>query len=347
MKIPEPKKTAAGRWRIQLRIGGRSIPVVEDTRAKCEAKAMAIKAGVLDERTRTGAVTLTKAIDRYIEDKAASLSPSTVKGYRNIQKNRFQDLMEKRLDKLTEAAVQKAINREAEEVSAKTVKNSWMFLASVISHTTKVHFDVSLPVVVPNEHPYLMPEQIPVFLDAIQGHRLEIGMLLGLLSLRRSEILGLTWDKVDFKTRSVKIAGSMVPGENGMIHKETNKNAASRRVVPMTSRLFSLLTVEKRKSGYVCPYSANALCDAVNRVCAENSLPKIGAHGLRHSFASLAYYLNIPEKTAMKIGGWSDDKTMRKIYTHISQKQIADESEKILRFLDQAEGFHKQSVSNL
>lgn len=255
MKIPEPKKTAAGRWRIQLRIGGRSIPVVEDTRAKCEAKAMAIKAGVLDERTRTGAVTLTKAIDRYIEDKAAALSPSTVKGYRSIQKTRFRELMGKRVDKLTRADVQRAINREAAEVSAKTVKNGWLFLASVIAHASGERFDVSLPVVVQNEHPYLMPEQIPVFLEAVRGHPLEIGILLGLLSLRRSEILGLTWDKVDFKTRSVKIAGSMVPGENGMIHKETNKNAASRRVVPMTSRLFSLLTVEKRKSGYLNPLS--------------------------------------------------------------------------------------------
>lgn len=45
-------------------------------------------------------------------------------------------------------------------------------------------------------------------------------------------------------------------------------------------------------------------------------------HGLRHSFASLAYHLHMPERIAMEIGGWSDSGTMHKIYTHIAQSDI-------------------------
>ncbi len=49
----------------------------------------------------------------------------------------------------------------------------------------------------------------------------------------------------------------------------------------------------------------------------------MGVHGLRHSFASLAYHLNMPEKVAMQIGGWSDRETMSKIYTHLAQMDIS------------------------
>ena len=52
------------------------------------------------------------------------------------------------------------------------------------------------------------------------------------------------------------------------------------------------------------------------------SLPMVGTHGLRHSFASLAYYLEVPEKVTMEIGGWADDQTMRRIYTHIAQADV-------------------------
>ena len=58
----------------------------------------------------------------------------------------------------------------------------------------------------------------------------------------------------------------------------------------------------------------------------------INNHGLRHSFASLAYHLQIPEKIAMEIGGWADDGTMRKIYTHLSQKDIAKRAEEFSNF---------------
>ena len=70
----------------------------------------------------------------------------------------------------------------------------------------------------------------------------------------------------------------------------------------------------------------------INRVCAANGLPKVGNHGLRHSFASLAYHLGIPEKIAMEIGGWEDSKVMHDIYTHLSKKDIAKRSQQFSDF---------------
>jgi Site-specific recombinase XerD len=58
---------------------------------------------------------------------------------------------------------------------------------------------------------------------------------------------------------------------------------------------------------------------AIYDYCKALDLPLVGIHGLRHSFASYMYALGVSAKIAMEIGGWSDDRTMVKIYTHVSQ----------------------------
>ena len=57
----------------------------------------------------------------------------------------------------------------------------------------------------------------------------------------------------------------------------------------------------------------------MEKICKTLGVPNVGAHGLRHSFASLAYHLRFSEMETMEIGGWSDHNTMRKIYTHLAR----------------------------
>jgi hypothetical protein len=99
MKVPKARKLPSGSWFIQLRLGGESISVTALTEKECTKQAQYIKAEYVAgkrEYAENEAVTLptlTKAIDQYIEDRANTLSPLTVRGYRIIQKNRFQDYM--------------------------------------------------------------------------------------------------------------------------------------------------------------------------------------------------------------------------------------------------------------
>jgi len=86
--------------------------------------------------------------------------------------------------------------------------------------------------------------------------------------------------------------------------------------------LYDALKREEEPTGLVVKCSPDTIRGQVNRVCEKNGLPLVGVHGLRHSFASLAYHLGVPEKVTMEIGGWSDSQTMRKIYTHIAQSDM-------------------------
>jgi len=345
MKIPEPIKLPSGSWFVRMRLGGVSVPVTAPTAKEAKRQAALIKAEYLagkrvvkkaDERT------MDQILKSYINERRQVLSPSTVRGYESVRKTRFKNYM-----KLPVGSVknwQQVIDDEvAAGISAKTITNSWRLCVSAFN-AAGVHVpQVTLPQIVEKERPWLDAQQIPVFLRAVKGTDCELVALLGLHSLRRSEIFALTWDKVDLKAGDmgqISVEGSMVRHEGkGFVYKETNKTRNSRRVVPiMIPRLNEILAAvpEKEKTGAVIVASSNKWWDRINAVCEENGLPKIGVHGLRHSFASLAHHLSLPEEDAMLIGGWEDPGTMHRIYTHIAAAERLKAENKMAAFYKNA-----------
>ena len=88
------------------------------------------------------------------------------------------------------------------------------------------------------------------------------------------------------------------------------------------------------------------MVNRIKRVCEKNGLPKVGFHGLRHSFASLAYHLNIPEKVVMEIGGWADNQTMHQIYTHISKQDVNTHAEQLVAFFANTKAKNGNEIGN-
>lgn len=331
IKVPIPRQLPSGRWFIQLKAEGKSI--TEDTQDLCIAKAKAIRAGFLEEKAKAPVITLSAAIDKYIESRSNILSPATIRGYRRIQRGRFKSYINTPISKITDW--QSVCNNESTLCSAKTLKNAYSFVHSVMSFNGISIPAITLPQVVKKERPWLEPEQIKVFVKLIQGTDFEIPALLALCSLRRSEIYGLTWDKIDLSGNgTITISGSVVQDDNGVyVNKETNKNESSQRRIPiLIPQLKEALISAKNKSGFVCSGRPDYLARKVNRICKLNGLPEIGTHGLRHSFASLAYHLHLSILETMRIGGWSEPGTVQRIYTHLSERDKNDAMIKIQEF---------------
>lgn len=324
VKVPTPRQLPSGNWHLQVYMNGKRIPVTEPTEKACIARAMAIKEEMLEAVDRTCKPTLTVAIDRYIKARENILSPSSIRGYRIIQKNRFKSAMKRPVDAYDEAGWQRLVNQEAKLVSAKTLTNAFRFISSVIYGETGKRYSPKLPQIVSEQREFLEPEQIHIFVDAVSKTKYAIPAMLALCSLRRSEILALTWDKIDLDAGTIKVHGSVVPNENGeYVYKKENKNRSSRRTVPiMIPQLKDALAAVKHKDGVVVSLHPSSILNGINRVCKNAKLPEVGIHGLRHSFASLAYHLGMPEKVAMQIGGWENDATMKKIYTHVAKADI-------------------------
>lgn len=320
MKVPTPHKLPSGSWFIQLRLNGVSIPVTASTEKECRTQAALIKAehaaGKRQITQTPGNIALTQAIDKYIAARSNILSPSTIRGYKIIQRTRFQSVMKTPLKNIK--SWQSIINTESQLCNPKTLKNAWGFIRSVLKENGIAAPSVSLPQDVPNERQWLDHEQIKVFLKAIKGTDIEVPALLALHSLRSSEIFAvLKNNTIDLKKGVISVRGAIVPDENHkFVYKATNKNNKSRRDIPiMIPQLEkALITFDASKL-----MSQNWFYKSVNKVCEQNGLPKVGIHGLRHSFASLAHHLKIPEEDCMRLGGWSDYKTMHKIYLHLSE----------------------------
>lgn len=339
MKVPKARRLSSGRWFIQLRLNGESIPVTADTERECTKQAMFIKAeyaaGLREQKKDRPfqSCTLYEILDEYISDHTHTLSPETIRGYRVIQRNRFQAYMQQPLKKLP--PWQRIVNAEATLCSPKTLRNAWGLVRSAIAYKTgEAPADISLPAVPPANKAFFTPDQIRVFVQAIKDTPHAIPLLLGLCSLRSSEIFGLDWSDIPLNPQFLRISGSVVRDEhNQRVKKPQNKTRSSTRNVPiMIPELKVALERERKPSGPVVTCSWQTLRRAISHVCEENCLPDVGLHGLRHSFASLAYHLQIPEKIAMEIGGWSDPATMHNIYVHISSFDITRYQNKMTDF---------------
>ena len=328
ISIPAARQLKSGAWNIELRAEKQSV--TEPTKALCEAKARAIRAGFI-ERKAECRDTMRQLSQKYIDDRRNVLSPSTIRGDLYYLK-RFQSVLDLPPHKIDWQA---AINEEQKRLSAKTVANTWHFFASVLRANDLPVPKVSLKQVVTGNEPWLDFEQIQTFLKAVRDKPCEIGALLALNSLRRSELLAIKPE--NFYRRGdcwyISVHGAIVrDADEKMVFKEENKNSTSRREVPVVNERLIELIQDKPKGECLVTCNENTLRDRINRVCVSAGLPKVGVHGLRRSFASLAFHLGWDILYTQRVGGWKDDRILKKIYTKLSSQDIAVNVETMRQF---------------
>lgn len=318
MKTPKAKKLKSGNWRVQMMVDGTRRSFTAPTKQEAETEAMRWK--VSSETPALG--TLGQAMMSYIESRESVLSPSTTRRYRKIVQLNFLNLQKRVIASISDKEFQQEINSMSKSYSSKTIKNVWAFMCSVLRESGR-DVKVSLPQVISEPHSFLQPEQIKPFLAELEGETLEIPILLALHGLRRSEIMDIEWKDIDLKNNVIQVSGSAVIGMDGLVHKKENKNSSSRRTVPiLIPRLRTLLESSDRTNRYVCDCNPNSIYNAVNRVCDRLGYPHIGVHGCRHTFVSLCFHEGINELACMKLGGFADFATMRRIYTHLANSDM-------------------------
>lgn len=327
-------------YRVQLRLGGESISITRAKKQDCISEAREIKSAYLAGKrpVNTGKdLTLNQAMEIYIEEHKNVLSPTTIRGYGIIRRNRFQSVINKKLKDIKDW--QAVVNREAKmKVSPKTLSNAWRFTASVIRYQNITPPKIVLPQVNSSTREWLDYEEVKTFMTALKGTPYEMQGLLALCSLRRSEIFGLYWEDVDLKHEVIHVHRTMVPDEDHRhVLREATKNATSRRTVPiMIPRLLELMKA-KKGSGQIFPTNPEGCNRHIGDLAEEAGLPRVSLHGLRHSFASLAYHVGMDERTCMELGGWSNPATMQKIYTHVAAKDKEKHRNALKKFFEDAD----------
>ena len=332
----EAEQLPSGNWRVRVMVNGKSHSVTRATRRDAERDAAALKYGILQDTKSYEQRTLRQLAEDWLARNEPLLSPSTVMGYSAIIKCHAADIADLPACRLTAQKWQASVNRELNMYAAKTVRNAYMFYAKVYEDEAGAKCDITLPSAASKRKEFLDYEQIKVLLNCIRGDEMEIPILMALSSLRRSEILAMRWENIDLSAGLMHVSGAAVPDKNyNVMYKAENKTVKSMRTVPIIEPLKDALEAQDDRTGLVCKNMSLHLSDRINTVLRHAGLPEVGCHGLRHSYASLCYHLNVPAQIAMEIGGWADIGTMQKIYTHIAQKDREHYTSAFTKFFEE------------
>ena len=196
---------------------------------------------------------------------------------------------------------------------------------------------VELPPAVRYEAKYYTAEQLHTLLSAIEKDPLAPMIAVTIIyGLRRSELLGLKWDSIDFDSKLVTIKHT-VSKVTAVVEKDKTKNASSRRSFPLTDEARAIFLQAKvdedsnrrlmgkgyQQNDYVFkwpdgrPFSPDYVSRHFSILLKNNGLPHIRFHELRHSCASLLLNQGFTLKDVQEWMEHSDIKMTANIYGHL------------------------------
>lgn len=196
---------------------------------------------------------------------------------------------------------------------------------------------------------YFQPETISEILKALEAEPLKWQLITHMLLVtgcRRGEIMGLKWDKVDFKTNRVKIGRELIISKSKGVHESTTKTNDIRYLTLPTETMV-LLRKHKREqlrlqiangdrwidTGYVFtqdngdhmnPDSVTGWLYGFSR---RHGLPHINPHAFRHTVASVLLANGTDIVTVAAQLGHASASTTENFYAHIIEENKAKASE--------------------
>lgn len=189
-------------------------------------------------------------------------------------------------------------------------------------------------------------EQIQALLNGLDNECLKYQTLIRLAldsGARRSEILALTWEDINFDTRVITINKSLDVIKGQVVEKQL-KNQSSYRNLVLTSKTIEVLkaymnevkdTTNWKKSNKIFMGKDNkpmypTTCGKIfQKVATKYGLPKLNFHSLRHASASCQIALGIhPKEIQDRLGHSSMNITMS-IYSHIFQANKVELANKL------------------
>lgn len=196
---------------------------------------------------------------------------------------------------------------------------------------------VVLPQVQRYESTFYNTKQLKALFKALENDpMLPLVKITAIYGLRRSELLGLQWDSVDFEGKTMSIRHT-VAKVTEVVAKDKTKNASSRRTFPLTPEALEIFQTAKwqaeqhrilfgreyQENNYVFkwpdghPYSPDYISERFSNLLKKHNLPHIRFHELRHSCASLLLDMGWNLKDVQEWLGHSDIKMTANIYSHL------------------------------
>ena len=322
-------------------------------------------------------------LERWIKDASAHIQRSTLRGYKSNLKNHILPYFRNTGVKLVDLKIRDLerfynyLSSEEKSLSPQSVRHCHRIISKSLNDAIRLEIISSNPATLARlpklnrfVGTFLNMEQLQELVKLFRGKAVEpVVKFICTYGLRRSEALGLCWDKVDFNNNQFTVCRTMIQGDGENYIKDCTKNDSSYRTLPLTADMREMLLELKAKrsdnqklfgASYVdnmlvftfpdgSPISPNYLTRTFHNTVENSNLPKVRLHDLRHSVATnlLAKGMSLVD-TQLWLGH-SQPSTTLNFYAHAdssSKKNIQLLLDEELHFDNDEPGDSEQPVDN-
>jgi integrase len=308
--------------------------------------------------------------DFWMENLICDLSPNTRRNYRERYKINIQPVIgSMRLSDVKPMHCKIVLNRMDAVYAGSTIRQTYIAMGTMLRSAVmnKMIFEHPMdgvrytkPVRAVDDIKFLTVEEQQIFMKAAKrSHNYRQYALLLETGLRTGELIGLTWDAIDWRKRTLTVNKTLE-----YRHKQDSwragppKTATSYRTIPLTNRAFDILKecyserdtrkesdtlsqileyIDRRtgETNYLVmkdlvfinfrtgePAKNSSYDTHLYKLCDEAGIKRFCMHALRHTYATRAIESGMQPKVLQKLLGHKSIKTTMDRYVHVTDDSM-------------------------
>lgn len=361
-------KRADGRWELRIMINDERKSFYAKTQAELLAKKKELRVIIdNDIDMKMSKMPLSEWLRTWLRDYCKGVKPLTIIRYEADIRNHIEPTLGKvKLKDLNAPMIQKLYNKKLEDgMSPKTVRNLHGVLHKSLEQATKLGYVVrnecnivTLPYAPRQEMHPLTDTAMVDFLEAIKGNPYESVYRFAMFTgMRQGEILGLSWDCVNFLTGRIRIKQQLqkirVYQEHCYYKLAPLKNGKERTITParqVMQLLRKVKTEQEQAAKEAGDYWNNewnlvftnetgghltgmTVLKHLKEVVAELGFPEVRFHDLRHTFATVSLENGDNVKTVSDMLGHATTAFTMDVYGHVSDQMQRESAKRMENFI--------------